>query len=391
MAKYEVTTESGTYEVETEEKSRQDNQNTSLQKQISNRPSAISDLVKNPTTIQHPLGAILRTMEGAQELYQGVPASIGLDLQAGQPQNILPNLMKVVTGQRPAQYGDILRGANVPEPLAAAGGLIIDMASLPGGGEGMKGIESAIKSTPQFIESSISNISSSGSKVLKSIFNYKNALEQSEQAKEALNVLHKTYTDAYGVMLKDVENVPTNFDFKYIPERVKNMMMKDNGQVYGVEFNQDGTIKQTVSNLAKVKKATSDSITPQTRLEAGKSEQGIISKFEGSLSSEMKRASKAAGKPIDEAMNAYGKFKQNWDLVYRKVVDKNDEAMANSFKNIFRVTSEPKIKQAWKVLSKESPELKQIMTSRGHRELLKGILTAAPVIEAGKKVITGRY
>lgn len=120
----------------TKEEKKQETQNDV----IAQRPSAIADLIKNPTTFQHPVGAVLRTLGGANELYQGVPASIALDLQHGKPQNIIPNLGKVITGQRPAQYGDVFQGAGVPKPLAAAGGLYTDFALAPGGADLMKGV-----------------------------------------------------------------------------------------------------------------------------------------------------------------------------------------------------------------------------------------------------------
>lgn len=110
-------------------------QESDVEQRISSRQSAIADLTKNPTTAAHPLGAVLRTLGGAAELYQGAPASIAYDLQQGKPGNILKNLLKVATGQRPIQYGDVFKGAGVPEPLAAAGGLYADTVLSPGGAE----------------------------------------------------------------------------------------------------------------------------------------------------------------------------------------------------------------------------------------------------------------
>lgn len=72
----------------------------------------------------------LRAIGGGLEVAEGVPASIGLDLQravktGGKSITDIPsNLGKVFTGQRPAQFGDIFRGAGVPEPIAATGGLL---------------------------------------------------------------------------------------------------------------------------------------------------------------------------------------------------------------------------------------------------------------------------
>lgn len=119
---------------------------------IAARPSGIQDLVRNPPTMQHPLGAALRTLGAAGQLYQGVPASIALDLQRGRPQDIMGNLGKTVTGQRVPQYGDVFKGANNNEQslrgalgrgmakAAPVVGLATDIALSPGGAESMAAV-----------------------------------------------------------------------------------------------------------------------------------------------------------------------------------------------------------------------------------------------------------
>ncbi len=93
---------------------------------IANRSSIIANLIQDPTTIsrflQHPLGTSLRTLGGAGELAEGIPADIALKLN--KPSQIIPDIQKTLMGERPAQYGDILRQGGVPEPLAAVGGLL---------------------------------------------------------------------------------------------------------------------------------------------------------------------------------------------------------------------------------------------------------------------------
>jgi len=100
----------------------------STEKLISQRPSMIQDLIKDPVTlnrmIQHPVGTPLRAMGGALELTEGVPADIGLALQRGRPQDIAGDIGKTLTGQRPAQRGDIMRAVGVPEDIAATIGLV---------------------------------------------------------------------------------------------------------------------------------------------------------------------------------------------------------------------------------------------------------------------------
>lgn len=103
---------------------------------IANRQSFID--VNRPITgksfVGNPLGEGLRALGGGFEVAEGVPASIGMDLQktvetGGKSLTQIPqNIGKVLTGQRPAQFGDIYREAGAPEPVAATGGFL---ASLP--------------------------------------------------------------------------------------------------------------------------------------------------------------------------------------------------------------------------------------------------------------------
>lgn len=155
---------------------------------INSRPSAIADLTKNPTTMAHPVGAVLRTIRGGAELMQGVPASIALDLQRGKPQDILPNLGKVVTGQRPAQYGDVFKGAGVPGPIASAAGLATDVALTPGGVEGVAGLgKGAVK------------VAQGGAKAVGNFFNFdQKAITLSEKVRGVAAQAKQAAIDQFG-------------------------------------------------------------------------------------------------------------------------------------------------------------------------------------------------
>jgi hypothetical protein len=100
-----------------------------MEQKIAERPSAVASLIKEPTTLeslkQHPFKTPLKTVSGAWEMLEGIPADIGLALQRGRPQDIGGDIIKTFMGERPAQIGDIYRGAGVPEPLAATGGLAL--------------------------------------------------------------------------------------------------------------------------------------------------------------------------------------------------------------------------------------------------------------------------
>lgn len=101
---------------------------------ITNRPNNIKSLIKDPTTldrfIKHPLGTSLRTVGGALDYLEGVPASIAIDLQKGKPKDILNNLGKVATGERVPQRGDLLRNLGVGELTSSTIGLLSGGAKL---------------------------------------------------------------------------------------------------------------------------------------------------------------------------------------------------------------------------------------------------------------------
>jgi len=97
------------------------------EQRVNQRSSIMADLIKDPTTlqrfIQHPLGTTLRTLGGAWELVEGIPADVLYNLNT--PQNILPDIYKTAIGQRPIQMGDSLVKGGFPEPLAAIGGMAL--------------------------------------------------------------------------------------------------------------------------------------------------------------------------------------------------------------------------------------------------------------------------
>jgi hypothetical protein len=96
------------------------------EEKIATRPSALADLIQDPTTLKrfmkHPIGTSLRTLGGAWELAEGVPADILTSLE--EPKKIPQRILETFMGKRPAQFGDFLRKAGAPEPVAAVGGLL---------------------------------------------------------------------------------------------------------------------------------------------------------------------------------------------------------------------------------------------------------------------------
>lgn len=65
----------------------------------------------------------LQTAAG-QEGFESAQSTPMLALQRGRPQDILPDLVKVLKGERVTERGDVLRAAGAPEPVAATVGVL---------------------------------------------------------------------------------------------------------------------------------------------------------------------------------------------------------------------------------------------------------------------------
>lgn len=321
---------------------------------LQQRPSVMADLIQNPPTMQHPLGAVLRTMAGAAELGEGIPASIALDLQAGKPQDILSNLVKVGTGQRPAQYGDVFRESGVPEPLAAGGGLLTDLILSPGGADMIAGgVKNLVKAS-------------------KNAMKWEGSLQQARKAKESLDTIRKTIGNAKEIAIKEVKDVPATINWKGVQSQKITDAIKN--PVYGVEFTEEGGVVNTVGNLDKVKTAVGELITPKVWQEAPKTELRQIKQFYGNIVGEMKKAAEKAGKPIAKALDDYDEFMEKFNIIDDHLTDKYGNAMGNKLKSSFKIMAEPALKEAWKDVSKATPELKGVVSSMKKRELLKNLL-----------------
>ena len=105
-----------------------------VENELKTRPSMIKDMISDPTTLkrleEHPLGTVLRTVGGAAELASGIPADIGLAAQKGTFKDLLSDIAKTATGQRPSNASDILRASGIPgistQPVAQTLGMVAE-------------------------------------------------------------------------------------------------------------------------------------------------------------------------------------------------------------------------------------------------------------------------
>lgn len=115
-----------------------------------------------------------RALAGGMEVAEGIPADIGIGLQnavatKGASIGRIPSdIWKTLKGERPAELGDVFRGAGVPEPLAATGGFLASASKFtPTGAVGEKvaqgvgkAIEPVVKPIGNAIKSGTANVMS---------------------------------------------------------------------------------------------------------------------------------------------------------------------------------------------------------------------------------------
>jgi len=235
---------------------------------------------------------------------------------------------------------------------------------------------------------------------LKNLFRFDNALKQAQKSQVALEEVRNTLGGAVKLKISEVENVPTKFDFKNIPDKVNSAINKT--KVYDVNISkvkiqqpgtilnpsgklatpgsildEGGKIKQTVGNLNKIKEATGDLLTPKNWIEAPKKEMRQIKQFYGAINKAMKDASRKSGVDISKPLDSYNKFMGHYRNVQHTIQNTAEVAMGNKLKTAFKLFSEKAYKDSWKEVAKLSPEIKAVMGSMNRRELLKNLLKVA--------------
>ena len=207
---------------------------------------------------------------------------------------------------------------------------------------------------------------------LKNIFRYDSALKQAEKTKVALDSLRKNLGQAKEIALSNTGHIPVEVTFSgNVSSKVVNAIKNP---IYEVEFPPEGVVVENIRHLDHIKMSMNDIVTAKDFVEAGNMEKRQIMQFAGRLRDDMVRAANDAGKPeLGNALKGYHDFMERYGKINDHLVDKYGDAMANKLKATFKWNAEPAIKQAWKDVSKSSPEVKQVMNSMKRRELLKDL------------------
>jgi hypothetical protein len=224
---------------------------------------------------------------------------------------------------------------------------------------------------------------------LKKLFKFDNVMKQSEQAKLALDTNRSILGKAKELAIKEVENVNATLDWSKAPKKV---VAKLANQDFGVVFDKDGKVINTIGNLDKAKLAIGDLLTSKDYVEAGTVEKGLIKNFAGKVKDAMVKAANDAKKPdLAKALEDYHNFMDNYDLINSHLTDKFGNAMANKMKSTFRLRAEPVVKRAWSNIAKTNPEIRGIVNSRNNRELLKLLLKTTAIGVPGAATGLGIY
>ena len=238
-------------------------------------------------------------------------------------------------------------------------------------------------------------------KALKPLMKWENRLQQSRTAKAGLDFLRDKFGQAVDLAIQEVKDVPVkvNMSKLKIPDKVLDVL-KNKQSVYDFQFTKQiekpagkivneagkllnepqvlqegGKFIQTVGNVNRLKKATGELITnPKFWEEASKTEQAQIKRFYGVLSNIMKNGAKTKGVDLSKPLGAYDKFIDRYTFVNPTLVNAQGHAIGNKLRTAFQIGAEPAVKEAWKAVAKDSPEIRKVMGSRERREILKNLI-----------------
>lgn len=215
------------------------------------------------------------------------------------------------------------------------------------------------------------------SKELGNAMKWKSTLDQANKAGEALEGMKDTIGKAKQFALKPVENAPAEFNFIDHPKTPNIVFDALRRPEYGIEFAENGNIKQTVGNLDKIKGMLGDlnrakwdgKTTIQSRQ---------IEKVYGAVRQAMidgaENVSEGAGHALSNSMDAYANFMDHYHTVKPIVMNKIEMARSNGLKALFKPGAEESAQAAFHELSKISPEVKQVVGVMKRNQLLKNLL-----------------
>ena len=420
MAVYEITLEDGSaYEIETAEQKPFVPRHAEVEQRIAERDNPIKALLEearkpvNPkqygmlSTMLQPLAFGMKGLGAAMQLVEAPLASAGLAAQRGElftPQ-AGEEIVKSFTGERPAEFGDIMRSVNVPEPIASTTGML--------GLMGLLNPKATASSTKKIITqpgkvareagqelSSLSRLTQQGIDKIKSKIpkpmGKDFVINRNKAAAQLLDETRSELGKAVGEAIEKAGDIKV--DSAKIQAATKAIKLPDNvvsalnDPMYGIERLADGSFSPTIKNIQKITVALDDFMTSKTWEEATRMGQKQIKQVYGILKQSMKEAAPSIKEPISK----YHDFMDSYHLVNKTLRDSVGNVMEKGSVRALRGGGERALQQAWENFAKFEPKAQQIMNDIikfTQRQALKRFgkygLVGYGGLELGKKVIRG--
>ena len=246
-----------------------------------------------------------------------------------------------IKGERLGEIGDLLRRENIPEPIAAATGLLVmgALTDLVTGGGVSKIGRGVGRIRPEVMGKGYT------------LDRARKAVGYIDEARTTLGGNVKQAIAEAGDISVDVQKLS-----KELPKLPKTVMNYLDDPIYEVEKLADGSYKPTVANLHKMKDALADYMTTKSWEEASKKGQQVVKRAYGQLAQAMKDAAPRIKEPIA----AYHNFMDVYIDVNKKLKTSTGTVVEKPLRGLFKPGAEQAYRQAWDDLSVYVPKLKQI-------------------------------
>lgn len=269
-----------------------------------------------------------------------------------------------VMGEAPAMIGVGGMAGQAGEALGVLGKLV-GKAPTPWGELGEAAGQAAVKSK-EF------------GKALK----WKSTLDQANKAGEALEAMKDTIGKGKALALEIVKDSPAEFNFINHPKTPNIVFDALKRPEYGIEFAENGNIKQTVGNLDKIKGMLGDlnraKWDGKTTIQSMQIER-VYGAVRQSMINGAEKASEGSGAALSKSMDAYSNFMDHYHAVKPVIMNRVEMARSNGLKSLFKPGAEQNVQAAFHELGKVSPEVRQVVGVMKRNQLLKNLLKVGGV------------
>jgi hypothetical protein len=349
-----------------------------VEERISQRPGAFKALSEELHTLQdplkHPLAAAVQPLvtgiKAANAVIQpplSAIANFGMGLQEGDIGKAAVGAIKGLTQERPGNFSDVLRRANVP--FSGTLGFMGEMGALNAGSLGKLG-----KTGPELSKLIREGLDSKKYNILKDVGSTAKALRS--RVTSAGQDLGAFFRGTAGKTKVPVARFQKVVDA--LPPTIKNAI-KDAPELKRLP---DGTVASNVQNVNATKKLVGDFVndaTFQSTLGSPAQQKRVKSVYDVLKRMETRYA--PGVKPLNKA---YSKVSKELDIIGPKLQSKTGELKVNPITKIAGGRAELDTEKLVKEVSKEVPELEALLKKakgRARSQVIRNL--ASRIVESG--------